>query len=312
MISSIFGQSKPINYIIIIGFLILIYGAVSFDQMEEFKSPEKLLLHILMLIILVFSIMVVNFIVKKNQISGTNDFTIFYYALLIALFPEVLSDYNAIMSSFFLLLTMRRLISLRSLKSIKLKLFDATFWVVAASLFYDWALLFLVLVYICIYTYEPKNFRNWLVPIAGLSAAAILVYSALLLSGNTVFLQNHYKFQIYTDTNPLYSIKGGIKMILYLLLVVVTGIIAFVKLGKLGMGKIVTMRIIAISFFIGIIVTIFKSSETISPIMITFFPASVILTKYVEVIKRVNIKEVTLILSVVVPFMVFLGELIAK
>ena len=58
--------------------------------------------------------------------------------------------------------------------------------------------------------------------------------------------------------------------------------------------------------------TIFKSSETIAPVMITFFPASVLFTKYVEVIKKVNIKEVTLILSVVVPFMVFLGEWIAK
>ncbi len=312
MISSIFGQSKPINYIIILGFLILIYALVSSNQLESLEAPEEILIHLINLGVLLFSIMVVNFIVKRNQISGTNDFTIFYYALLIALFPEGLMDYNAIMSSFFLLLSMRRLISLRSLKNIKLKLFDATFWIVAASLFYDWVLVFIVLVYICIYTYEPKNFRNWLVPLAGLSTVGILIYSALLLIGNTGFLEAHYRFLIYTDSNPLYSITGGVKILLYLLLVVVAGIVAFVKLGKLGMGKIVTMRIIAIAFFIGMVVTLFKSSETISPIMITFFPASVIFTKYVEVIKRINIKEVALILSVVVPFMVFLAEMIAK
>lgn len=312
MISSIFGQSKPINYIIILGFLILIYTLVSANQLESFETPEKFLLRLVILAVLLFSIMVVNFIVKRNQISGTNDFTIFYYALLIALFSEAILDYNAIMSSFFLLLSMRRLISLRSLKSIKLKLFDATFWIVAASLFYDWVLIFIVLVYICIYTYEPKNFRNWLVPLVGLLSAGILIYSALLLVANTGFLAEHYRFLIYTDSNPLYSISGGVKILLYLLLVVVAGIVAFVKLGKLGMGKIVTMRIIAIAFFIGIVVTIFKSSETISPIMITFFPASVIFTKYVEVIKKINIKEVALILSVVVPFMVFLAEMIAK
>ena len=312
MISSIFGQSKPINYIIILGFLILIYGAFSYDQLRDFDSAEKFLLHLVILGVLLFSIMVVNFIVKRNQISGTNDFAIFYYALLIALFPEVLGDYNAIMSSFFLLLSMRRLISLKSLKSIKLKLFDATLWIVAASLFYDWVLLFVVLVYICIYTYEPKNFRNWLVPLVGILTSAILLFSVLLLTNNTSFIEDHYRFQIFSDSNPLFSVKGGIKILLYLLLVLVTGIVAFVKLGKLGMGKIVTMRIIAISFFIGMVVTLFKSSETISPVMITFFPASVLFAKYIEVIKRVNIKEVTLILSMVVPLMVFLGELIAK
>ena len=312
MISSIFGQSKPINYIIILGFLFLFYALLSAGEIAGYKSAETILLHLLVLSVLLFSVMVVNFIVKRNQISGTNDFTIFYYALLIILFPDVLRDPNAIFSSFFLLLAMRRLISLKSLKNIKLKLFDATFWIAAGSLFYDWVLLFLVLVYICIYVYEPKNIRNWLVPLLSLAAAFIMVYMFLILTGITDFISNHYRFKFYTDSNILFSIQGSVKILLYTLLVIMAAIVSFVKLRKLGMGKIVTMRIITISFFIGILITIFKSSETISPIMITFFPASILFTKYVEVIKKINIKEVTLILSLVVPFMVFLGELIAK
>ena len=312
MISSIFGQSKPINYIIILGFLFLFYGLLSAGELARTESFEYILLHILILAVLLFSVMVVNFIVKRNQISGTNDFTIFYYALLIILFPDVLQDSNAILSSFFLLLAMRRLISLKSLKNIKLKLFDATFWIAAGSLFYDWVLLFLVLVYICIYVYEPKNIRNWLVPLVSLATAFIIVYMFLILIDNTAFITNHYRFQFSTDSNILFSIQGSVKIFLYTLLVILAAIVSFVKLRKLGMGKIVTMRIITISFFIGMLVTVFKSSETISPIMITFFPASILFTKYVEVIKKINIKEVTLILSVVVPFMVFLGELIAK
>ena len=312
MISSIFGQSKPINYIIILGFLFLFYGLVSAGELMQITSVEPILLHLLVLSVLLFSIMVVNFIVKRNQISGTNDFTIFYYALLIVLFPDVLRDSNAVLSSFFLLLSMRRLISLKSLKNIKLKLFDATFWIVGASLFYDWVLLFLILVYICIYVYEPKNIRNWLVPLVSLAAAFIIVYMFLILTGHTTFITDHYRFRFSRDSNILFSIQGGVKIILYTLIVVVATIVSFIKQKKLGVGKIVTMRIITISFFIGILITVLKSSETISPIMITFFPASILFTKYIEVIKRINIKEVTLILSLVIPFMVFLGELIAK
>ena len=312
MISSIFGQSKPINYIIILGFLFLFYGLLSAGDISQIKSIESVLLQLIILGVLLFSVMVVNFIVKRNQISGTNDFTIFYYALLIILFPDVLQDSNAILSSFFLLLAMRRLISLKSLKNIKLKIFDATFWIVAGSLFYDWVLLFLVLVFICIYVYEPKNIRNWLVPLISLTAAFIIVYMFLILTGNTAFITNHYRFSFSTDSNILSSIQGSVKIFLYTLLVIMAAIVSFVKLRKLGMGKIVTMRIITIAFIIGMIITVLKSSETISPIMITFFPASILFTKYVEVIKKINIKEVTLILSLVVPFMVFLGEMIAK
>ena len=312
MISSIFGQSKPINYIIILGFLFLFYGLVSAGELAQIASVEQILLHILVLSVLLFSIMVVNFIVKRNQISGTNDFTIFYYTLLIILFPDVLRDSNAILSSFFLLLSMRRLISLKSLKNIKLKVFDATFWIVAASLFYDWVLLFLILVYICIYVYEPKNIRNWLVPLVSVASAFIIIYTFLILTGNTSFISDHYRFRFSSDSNILFSIQGSVKIFLYTLLVVVATIVTFIKQRKLGVGKIVTMRIITISFFIGMLITVLKSSETISPIMITFFPASILFARYVEVIKRINIKEVTLILSIVVPFMVFLGEMIVK
>ncbi len=312
MISSIFGKSKPINYIIILGFLFLFYTALSYDLLTRMDQPEQFFLHVVVLGILLFSIMVVNFIVKRNQISGTNDFTIFYFALLIVLFPDVLLDHNAIMSSFFLLLALRRLISLKSLKSVKLKLFDSAFWILVGSLFYDWILLFLLLVYIGIYIYEPKNFRNWLVPLVSLSCFAILLYSFIIITGNTSFFNAHYQFKIYGDSNLINSIQGSLKIFLYTLLVMIAGIISFVKLRKLGMGKVVTMRMVAIAFILGIVVTFFKSSESAAPIILTFFPAAVLFTKYVEVIKRINIKEVTLILSLVIPFMVFLGELIAK
>ena len=312
MISSIFGKSKPINYIIILGFLFLFYAALSYDLLSRMDQLEQLFLHVVVLGILLFSIMIVNFIVKRNQISGTNDFTIFYYSLLIVLFPEVLLDYNAIMSSFFLLLALRRLISLKSLKSVKLKLFDSTFWIMVGSLFYDWVLLFLLLVYIGIYIYEPKNFRNWLVPLVSLACFVILLYSFIIITGNTSFASAHYQFKIYSESNLINSIQGGLKMFLYTILVMIAGIVSFVKLRKLGMGKVVTMRLVAIAFVLGIVVTFFKSSESAAPIILTFLPASVLFTKYVEVIKRINIKEVTLILSLVIPFMVFLGELIAK
>jgi len=312
MISSIFGQSKPINYIIILGFMFLFYGALSFDRIYPAESAEQIILEFFTLAILLFSIMVVNFIVKKNQISGTNDFTIFYYTLLVVLFPDALIDHNAIFSSYFLLLALRRMISMKSLKNIKFKVFDATFWIAVGSLFYDWVLLFVVLVFICIYFYEPKNIRNWLVPLLCLACVGIILYTVLLILGNGDFILDHYQFKVSTGSKIMYSIQGSVKILLYILLVVLAGVVSFIKLGKLGMGKIVTMRIITISFFIGLIVTVLKSQETISPIMITFFPAAVLFTKYLEVIKKANLKELTLILSLVLPFVVFLGEWIAK
>ena len=312
MISSIFGKTKPIIYIIVLTFLFLFYWTVHFLLYQRAYAPEELLLQTVVLGVLLFSIFVVNFIVKRNQITGTNSFAILFYALLIVAFHVTVLDNNAILCSFFLLLAHRRLISLKSLKNIKLKILDASLWVTLASFFYDWALLYLVLVFAAIYFYEPKNIRNWLIPFLGVFTLLIILFSILLILEQPGFLASHYSFELSFDTNFFAYWGNSTKLVIYTIIILVLGFWAFLKLGKLGMGRIMTMRLIAISFTIGIVLTLLKTSDHTFPVLITFFPAAILVTKYIEVIKKVNIKEIALMVSVFVPFVVFLAEWIVK
>ena len=312
MISSIFGKTKPINYIIVLAFLFIFYWIVHFLVYQRSYPIEELLLQTAVLGILLFSIFVVNFIVKRNQISGTNSFTILFYALLIVVFHTVVLDNNAILCSFFLLLAQRRLISLKSMKDIKLKVLDASLWVVVASIFYDWALIYFILIFVAIYSYEPKNIRNWLIPFLGLFALGLILFSLLILTDQQQFLSGHYRFEFSLDTNFFAYWGNSSKMVIYTVFVMIVGLLAFFKLGKLGMGRIMTLRLIAISFAIGIALTLLKTSGQAFPVLITFFPASVLFTKYIEVIKKINIKEIALMASVFIPFVIFLAEWIVK
>jgi hypothetical protein len=262
--------------------------------------------------ILLFSIFVLNFIVKRNQITGTNSFTIMFYALLIVAFHPVVLDNNAILCSFFLLLAHRRLISLKSLKDIKLKILDASLWVALASIFYDWALIYFVLIFAAIYSYEPKNIRNWLIPFLGIFTLGIILFSLLIITDQQQFIAEHYRFVFSFDTNFFAYWGNSSKMVIYTVFVIIVGLWAFFKLGKLGMGRIMTMRLVAISFAIGIVLTLLKTSGQSFPVLITFFPAAILLTKYIEVIKKINIKEIALMISVFVPFVIFLSEWIVK
>ncbi len=312
MISSIFGKTKPINYIFILAFLFLFYWIVHFLVYQRGYSPKELLARTLVLAILLFSIFLVNFIVKRNQITGTHSFTILFYALLIVVFHDVVMDTNAILCSFFLLLAQRRLISLKSLKDTKLKLFDATLWVTVASFFYDWALLYIVLIFAAIYFYEPKNIRNWLIPFLGVFTVGIIAVSILMQLDMMQIMSEHYSFELSFDTNFFAYWANSTKLVIYTIITLFVGFWAFLKLGKLGTGKIMTMRLIAITFCIGIALTLLKTSIQNFPVLVTFFPAAVLMTKYIEVIKRVNIKEIALIISVTLPFVIFLAEWIIK
>ncbi len=301
MISSIFRKTKPINYIIVLTFLFLLYGVTHFFFFERSYAPQELLIQGLILCVLLFSVFAVNFIVKKNKITETNAFAILFYVLLITLFNEVLVDNNVILCSFFLLLSHRKLISLKSLKNNKFKIFDATLWITIASLFYDWALLYLILVFIAIYMYEPENFRNWLVPLVAIFTVFVISFSILMLVDKVSFFRNHYVFNNSFNMEYFFSWKQGYRNITYILINIVLCIITFIRFNKSGFGKLITIRLIITSFVIGLLVTVLKTTESVFPILITFFPATIFITNYIEIINKPKLKEALLIITVLIP-----------
>src|SRR6056297_866211 len=309
MISSIFGKTKPINFIILLGFLFLFYWAVQIYLLQSDFSTNQLVLEIGVLCVLLFSVFVIDFIVNRNKLTGANSYAIFFYTLLFVVFPETLGDSNAILCSLFLLLATRRLLSIRSLKDIKSKVFDATLWVLAASLFYDWALLYMLLVFVTIYIYEPQNIRNWLVIFSAAFSFFMVTSMVLILADNPSFLVSHYPFAI--DYAAFYFPKwdSSIKVSAYVIINLILAFWLFLSSGKSGTGKTIIMRLVALSFVIGLLVNVLVLTESTYAIMITFFPSVIFICNYIESIKRRNLLELALVLSVVAPLFAFLVKL---
>ncbi|MEP2277883.1 DUF6427 family protein [Maribacter sp.] len=309
MISSIFEKTKPVNFIILLVFLFLFYWSVQFYLFDLTMSNVEIAPSIGILTILLFSVFVVDFVVKRNKLTGTNSFAILFFTLLFVVFPETLGDNNAIFTSFFLLLAMRRLLSIKSLKSIKLKIFDAGLWICISSVFYEWALLYLLLVFAAIYIYDPKNIRNWLVLLSAGFCFFMILYGILILLDKPSFILDHYDFAI--DYDAIFPIKWwtSLKMTLYALFNMALAFSAFVNLSKSGVGKVIIMRLIAFSFIIGLIVNVLVITENNNAVMITFFPSVVFIVNYLEFIKKPKFLELILIASIMVPIIVFVTKL---
>ncbi|HLT50952.1 MAG TPA: hypothetical protein VKZ93_03280 [Arenibacter sp.] len=235
-----------------------------------------------------------------------------YYTLLIVVFPEVLIDPNGIFCSFFLLLSVRRILSLRSLKDIKLKLFDATIWIMVASLFYEWALLYLILVFVAIYFYDAKNIRNWLIPFVAAITFALISIAILVLRNDPYSLFDHYDFNYDFNWTLFFDSGKSLILVVYVVLVLLSGFLAYLKLGTIGVGKLVTMRLVLLLFILGSVIYLLNSTADNHPILITFFPAMVFITTYVESIKKDRIKEMVLLVSVAVPFFVLITHILLK
>ncbi len=310
MISSIFGKTKPVNFIILLGFILFFYPIVhSYLLLRDF-SDLNILEEVGVLAVLLFCVLIMDFIVKRNKLTGTNSFAILFFTLLLVAFPESLGDSNAILCTFFLLLSTRRILSIKSLREIKLKIFDASIWILVASLFYDWAILYLILVMAAIYIYEPKNIRNWLVLLSAGVCFIIILVGFLTLFDNLDFIFDHYNF--YLDFRVILPIQiaSSIKIILYLILTVVLSVWAFLKLGKAGVGRIIMIRLVVLSFILGLLVNLLVIPNKSYAIMITFFPSVILIANYVESIKREKFREILLIVSITLPIIGFIGRLL--
>lgn len=305
MISSIFEKTKPINFIIVFAFLFVFYWLTYFFGFDSGYSMDGFLWRSLVLGVLLLSLFLVNFICHRNKITGTNSYALFFYTLLMLIFPETMMDDKAVSCNFFLLLGTRRLISLKTLKDVKLKIFDATLWILVSSLFYNWAVLYLLLVVAAIYTYEPENFKNWLVPFSAGFAVFAIAYAVLSVLGKTNLLDHWVTFELGFDTSYFLDWGNTSRLLVYIVATLLAGLLAPLRLGNTGLGKVLTMRLIALAFIIGIVLKLFVTSDSAYPVVLTFFPAAVFMTNYLESLKKANIKELVLILSVLVPVLVF-------
>lgn len=309
MISSIFGKTKPVNFIIVLVFLFLFYWVVQFYLFNVAFPDIAIAPLILGIATLLLSVFVIDFVIKRNKLTGSNSYALLYFSLLFVVFPDTLGDSKAIFTTFFLMLAMRRLLSIKSLKDSKLKIFDAGLWICISSLFYEWALLYLLVVFAAIFIYEPKNIRNWLVIVSVGFSFFMIVYAVLVVLNKTSFLTSHYDFVIYGNAFNPTSWWISVKLAVYALGNIILAVWTFVRLSKAGMGKGVIMRLIALSFGIGLVVSILVASENTNAVMITFFPSVIFITNYLESIKKPRFLEFVLVLSIVAPILVFITNL---
>lgn len=294
MISSFFGKTKPINYIVLGVFLSLLYFTKVFFRLDWQKINDILPFELLMFTALLFAVFITNQIVRKEKATESNSYTMVFFVLLVTSFSDYLGYQNIIFANFFLLLAFWRVLSIKSVKNVKHKIFDASLLISIASLFYDWSLAFMLLVFYVIGVYDRKTFKNWLVPILGMATIFILTFTMLKVKGSLNFFEEHYQFSLGLFTDKSFFQVLDFKILTYLILNVLISIVVFVRLRNVSGGKLLLLRIVFFTFFLATVLILFNPVDD-SPVLITFFPASIFLTNYFEEIKKKNLREVVLI-----------------
>lgn len=309
MITSVFKKSTPLNYSLVV-ILILV-----FFFMFQIKDPNWVTSYFLafqkvsLLCFILASFFMVNFIVKKNGLSKDNGYAIFFYLLFLLFFPTIFNNTNVIYASFFILLALRRLISLQSLKASKEKIFDASFWIFVASLFQFWSILFVILVFISIVFHVSRDYRNWVLPFIALLAVAILFYMTSLIFNidAAAFFQERAVIDFRIDYFKNNYENGALSIYTAIALFFVTSMLMTLSNRPQILHS--SYKKIVACFFIAVIVYIVSPNKSNDLLLFSIAPLAIMATSHVEYMQQKLNNEIVFYVLIACSLFTFFSQL---
>ncbi|TBN16748.1 LTA synthase family protein [Hyunsoonleella pacifica] len=243
-----------------------------------------------------------NFVSTKNRLTQTNNFEIILYGLFLLMVPQTTDSLWITLANVFLLLSIRRLISLRSQKNIKKKLFDAAFWITIAMVCYFWAALFFLLVPVAIFLYTENKLRNWLIPITAIISVLLISYCTSFLVEYDLLAHLSRKSKISFD----FSVYNTIQFLVALTVLFSFGLWSFLFYIKNINSKKKALRpalyIIIWTLVLSFIILVIAPKKTGVEFLFIFAPLAIVISNYVEIIKEKWFKEVFFSILFLVPF----------
>ena len=290
MITSVFKKSTPLNLILVVILMLVFFLLYQIQDLTWTNSLVSILKKSGLFIILLGSVFVTNFVAKRNGLSKDSSYTIFFYFLFLLFFPSVLDNTNLIIANFFILLALRRLISLQSLKASKEKIFDASLWIFLAALFHFWSILYIILVFISIIFHVARDYRNWILPFIALFSVATIasLFSVIFDESIIEFVKMHTTINFKLDYFANNYQNGAFSIYMTIALFFVISMFASLSSKPLLLHS--SFKKILTSFFIGIVIFVVSANKSNDLLLFTFAPLAIMATSHIE-IKQLQLKQ---------------------
>lgn len=305
MLTSFFSNSRPSHFIVV---SLLLFAGCFFNiihdlnEVTNYDSIVKLLIQNTMFLLF---FLLLSFIIKKNRLTQSNSYALFLFCCFILMIPFFFNDSNLAFSFFFLLLALRRILSISSQKNIEKKILDASIWITIAALFYFWSILFFIILFISIIQLTSTNYKLVFIPFVGFTSVIMLTSVYHTMVNNDIWSFLDYKDQISFDFSPYYSLKIIIPSIFILL----SGIFAFVyksiTISKTPLKEKSTYWILFFFLLIGIILIVLKNNKNGSELLFLLVPISIFTANFIESIDKKWISELFLWFAFILPFALF-------
>ena len=302
MLTTFFGKSKPINFIIVSIFIICWIFIKLTIGFENLNQPQGLINNSFIALGYLFLLFLINFIVKKNRLTGTNTYSILFFSCFLIMIPPPFIESDILLSNIFLVLALRRIWSLASEKNLEKKILDASIWISIATLFYFWSLLLFVVLIFSILQIGQKNIKLLCIPFIGVFAVFILTTAYNVIANDSLLWFMETKVMIGDDF-ATYQKFPLLIIIAFFFILMIWGLVKKVFIVSKGSLK------EKLNFKILFIVTLtFLFMVLLYPVkngmewLFIITPLAIIATNLLENQRTFWVKEILLWIVVLLPF----------
>jgi len=301
MLTSFFAKSSPLHFLLVGSYLFLILGINFVIDAETNFTSEGIGMFPGVLALLIFSILLLDFMIRKNTLTHLNAFSIFVFACSAAMLPEIFKMPAIVVSSVLLLLAVRRMFSLQSPKNAEIKILDASLWIGLASLFYFWSFLFLIALYMAIFLKPLKNVRYLLIPVVGIVGLFLIVTAFYFMYDNSFSWFLDWLETISLDFSSYAKPQQWIFVTIMGALIIWTTVSIMADISK-GPRKdkpnnILKLYVLAVS----VLLVLVSSEKSGAEFLFLIAPAAIIISNFIEKKTEIWFKEILMWIFLLLP-----------
>ncbi|SHG80032.1 DUF6427 family protein [Winogradskyella jejuensis] len=298
MITSIFSKSKPFNLVavaimVVIAFALHIYSQINSEDFSFNFKPVALLLGL-------FYVFITDFIIAKNDLTKRHSYGVMVLGLLFLVFPEVFSNTNILTANLLVLFALRRLLSLHSNRDLIKKFFDAAFWIGLAALFYSWAILYLIVLFVALVYYWQNEVKHIAVSLFGLFTVILLLVIYNIILNDEFFLASNFSITFSLDFSG-YNSFSSISRLAVVATIYIWSLVFYLKSISEKNKKIRPAHLLVIvASIVAIAIAIISPIKNGSEYVFLLVPLTIITANYIETIEENWFREIFVILLIAV------------
>ena len=296
MLANFFSKSKPVNFILIIVLFFIYYVLDNFIYRSATINLDVLV--VIPLYLGVFFLY--NFIIAKNRLTKDDSYAFLLFVIGLGCLPLLNVAYVLLVKYILLLLFLRRIYSLRTLKSIYEKLFDSGLWLGVLFLVSPEYILYLFLLFAAVLLFIKLTFRTVVVPILGFLTPIFL------------FFTYHFYVDTLDDFYQLFNIGftldfSAYNSSFYAITLLTFGLVTFISI-LLRSGRIFSVSnrfkrswsLLLLHLLVSLVSLFLIDAKDGTELIAVLIPSTILIANWIQSVERKLIVNLVLLLFLVI------------